>query len=84
MNLGTQEKPRVTFISGHLRPEEFARILEVLKKYEGLICMVLYRTTRPQQKIGRAWIANQDRVRTIPASTKKDGTKHHLEGQRRN
>ena len=54
VNLGTQEEPRVTFISGHLRPEEFARILEVLKKYEGLICMVLYRTTRPQQKIGRA------------------------------
>jgi hypothetical protein len=34
VNLGTQEEPRVTFISGHLRPEEFARILEVLKKYE--------------------------------------------------
>ena len=34
VNLGTQEEPRVTFISGHLRPNEFARILEVLKKYK--------------------------------------------------
>ena len=34
MNLGTQEEPQVTFISGHLRQEEFARILEVLKKYK--------------------------------------------------
>ena len=34
MNLGTQEEPRVTFISGHLRPNEFTRILEVLKKYK--------------------------------------------------
>ena len=32
VNLGTQEEPRVTFISGHLRPNEFTRILEVLKK----------------------------------------------------
>jgi hypothetical protein len=34
VNLGTKEEPRVTFMSGHLRPEEFARILEVLKKYK--------------------------------------------------
>ena len=34
MNLGTKEEPRVTFMNGHLRPEEFARILEVLKKYK--------------------------------------------------
>ena len=34
MNLGTKEEPRVTFMSGHLGPEEFARILEVLKKYK--------------------------------------------------
>ena len=34
VNLGTKEEPRVTFMSGHLGPEEFARILEVLKKYK--------------------------------------------------
>jgi hypothetical protein len=34
VNLGTTEEPRITFMSGHLRPEEFARILEVLKKYK--------------------------------------------------
>ena len=34
VNLGTKEEPRVTFMNGHLRPEEFARILEVLKKYK--------------------------------------------------
>uniref|UniRef100_A0A2N9IAB2 Reverse transcriptase domain-containing protein n=1 Tax=Fagus sylvatica TaxID=28930 RepID=A0A2N9IAB2_FAGSY len=34
VNLGTKEEPRVTFMSGHLGPEEFARILKVLKKYK--------------------------------------------------
>jgi hypothetical protein len=34
VNLGTEEEPRVTFMSRHLGPEEFARILEVLKKYK--------------------------------------------------
>ena len=34
VNLGTEEEPRVTFMSGHLGPEQFARILEVLKKYK--------------------------------------------------
>ena len=34
VNLGTKEEPQVTFMSGHLRLEEFARILEVLKKYK--------------------------------------------------
>jgi hypothetical protein len=34
VNLGTKEEPRVTFMSGHLGPEKFARILKVLKKYK--------------------------------------------------
>ena len=34
MNLSTKEEPRVTFMIGHLRLEEFARILEVLTKYK--------------------------------------------------
>uniref|UniRef100_A0A2N9EJ07 Reverse transcriptase domain-containing protein n=1 Tax=Fagus sylvatica TaxID=28930 RepID=A0A2N9EJ07_FAGSY len=34
VNLGTKEEPQVTFMRVHLGPEEFARILEVLKKYK--------------------------------------------------
>ena len=34
MNLGTKEDPRVTFVSGHLGPEEFNKITMILKKYK--------------------------------------------------
>ena len=34
VNLGTKEDPRVTFVSGHLGPEEFNKITIILKKYK--------------------------------------------------
>ena len=34
VNLGTKEDPRVTFVSGHLGPEEFNKIMTVLKRYK--------------------------------------------------
>ena len=34
INLGTKEDPRVTFVSGHLGPEEFNKITIILKKYK--------------------------------------------------
>jgi hypothetical protein len=34
VNLGTKEDPRVTFISGHLGPEEFNKIMMILKEYK--------------------------------------------------
>jgi hypothetical protein len=34
VNLGTKEDPRVTFVSGHLGPEEFYKITTILKKYK--------------------------------------------------
>ena len=34
VNLGTKEDPRVTFVSGHLEPEEFNKITIILKKYK--------------------------------------------------
>ena len=34
VNLGTKENPRVTFVSGHLGPEEFNKITIILKKYK--------------------------------------------------
>ena len=34
MNLGTKEDPRVTFVSGHLGPEEFYKITTILKIYK--------------------------------------------------
>jgi hypothetical protein len=34
INLGTKEDPRVTFVSGHLGPEEFNKITMILKEYK--------------------------------------------------
>jgi hypothetical protein len=34
INLGTKEDPRVTFVGGHLGPEEFNKITMILKKYK--------------------------------------------------
>ena len=34
MNLGTKEDPRVTFVSGHLGPEESNKMMIILKKYK--------------------------------------------------
>jgi hypothetical protein len=34
VNLGTKEDPRVTFVSGHLGPEEFNKIMIILKEYK--------------------------------------------------
>jgi hypothetical protein len=34
INLETKEDPRVTFVSGHLGPEEFNRIMMILKEYK--------------------------------------------------
>jgi hypothetical protein len=34
VNLGTKEDPRVTFVSDHLGPEEFNKIMTVLKRYK--------------------------------------------------
>ena len=34
VNLGTKEDLQVTFLSGHLGPEEFNKIVMILKKYE--------------------------------------------------
>ena len=34
VNLGTKENPRVTFVSGHLGPEEFDKIMTILRRYK--------------------------------------------------
>jgi hypothetical protein len=34
VNLGTKEDPQVTFVSGHLGPEEFNKITIILEKYK--------------------------------------------------
>ena len=34
VNLGTKEDPRVTFVSGHIGPEEFNKMTIILKKYK--------------------------------------------------
>jgi hypothetical protein len=34
VNLGTKEDPRVTFVSGHLGPEEFNKMMIILKEYK--------------------------------------------------
>jgi hypothetical protein len=32
--MGTKEDPRVTFVSGHLRPKEFDKMMTILRKYK--------------------------------------------------
>ena len=34
VNLGTKEDPRITFVSGHLGPEEFNKMIIILKEYK--------------------------------------------------
>ena len=34
VNLGTKEDPRITFVSGHLRLEEFNKMMIILKEYK--------------------------------------------------
>ena len=33
VNLGTKEDPQVTFVSDHIGPEEFDKIMTILRKY---------------------------------------------------
>ena len=33
VNLGTKKDPQVTFVSGHLGPEEFDKTMMILRKY---------------------------------------------------
>jgi hypothetical protein len=34
VNLGTKKDPRITFVSGHLGPEEFGKIMTILRRYK--------------------------------------------------
>ena len=34
VNLGTKKDPQVTFVSGHLGPEEFDKMMIILRKYK--------------------------------------------------